>query len=45
MKHYMWLKPEIVAEIKFTEWSTRILRHAEFVDLRNRTVKFDFGSA
>jgi bifunctional non-homologous end joining protein LigD len=36
MKHYVWLKPEIVAEIKFTEWTTgSILRHAEFVDFRD----------
>lgn len=35
MKDYVWLKPEIVAEIKFTEWTTgSILRHPEFIDLR-----------
>jgi bifunctional non-homologous end joining protein LigD len=36
MKDYIWLKPEIVAEIKFTEWTTGdILRHPEFVSLRD----------
>ena len=36
MKDYVWLKPEIVAEIKFTEWTTgSILRHPEFIDLRD----------
>ncbi len=36
MKDYVWLKPEIVAEINFTEWTTGIvLRHTEFVDLRD----------
>jgi len=36
MKDYLWLKPEIVAEIKFTEWTTgSVLRHPEFVDLRD----------
>jgi len=35
MKHYIWLKPEIVAEIKFTERNQGgLLRHAEFVSLR-----------
>jgi bifunctional non-homologous end joining protein LigD len=34
MKDYIWLKPEIVAEIKFTEWTGgNVLRHPEFVDL------------
>lgn len=36
MKDYIWLKPGIVAEIKFTEWTTgNVLRHPEFVDLRD----------
>ncbi len=35
MQDYIWVKPEIIAEVKFTEWTTgSILRHAEFVDLR-----------
>jgi len=35
-KDYVWLKPEIVAEIKFTEWTTgSVLRHPEFVSLRD----------
>jgi bifunctional non-homologous end joining protein LigD len=36
MNEYVWLKPEAVAEIKFTEWTTGgTLRHAEFATLRN----------
>ena len=36
MKDYVWLKPEIVAEIKFTEWTVGgLLRHAEFVAVRD----------
>lgn len=36
MEDYIWLKPAIIAEIKFTEWTTgSLLRHAEFVDLRD----------
>jgi bifunctional non-homologous end joining protein LigD len=36
MKDYIWLKPEIVAEIKFNEWTTgSVLRHPEFVNLRD----------
>jgi bifunctional non-homologous end joining protein LigD len=36
MKDYVWPKPEIVAEIKFTEWTTgSVLRHPEFIDLRD----------
>jgi len=36
MGDYIWLRPEIVAEIKFAEWTKgRVLRHAEFVTLRD----------
>ena len=36
MADYTWLRPEIEAEIKFTEWTAgRLLRHPEFVTLRN----------
>jgi bifunctional non-homologous end joining protein LigD len=36
MGDYIWLRPEIVAEIKFAEWtSAALLRHAEFVTLRD----------
>ena len=36
MKDYIWLKPEMLAEIKFTEWTTgSILRHPEFIGLRD----------
>ena len=35
MADYTWLRPEIEAEIKFTEWTAgALLRHAEFVTLR-----------
>jgi bifunctional non-homologous end joining protein LigD len=35
MSDYVWLRPEIEAEIKFAEWtSARLRRHAEFVALR-----------
>jgi bifunctional non-homologous end joining protein LigD len=34
MGDYVWLKPEVVAEIRFTEWTSGgVLRHAEFVRL------------
>jgi bifunctional non-homologous end joining protein LigD len=36
MKDYTWLKPKVVAEIKFTEWTTgNVLRHPEFVGIRD----------
>jgi bifunctional non-homologous end joining protein LigD len=36
MGDYVWLRPQIVAEIKFAEWTTAsVLRHAEFVTLRD----------
>jgi bifunctional non-homologous end joining protein LigD len=35
MSDYIWLRPEIEAEIKFAEWTAgHLLRHAEFVTLR-----------
>jgi hypothetical protein len=35
MADYTWLRPEIGAEIKFTEWiAGGLLRHAEFITLR-----------
>jgi ATP-dependent DNA ligase len=35
MKNCVWLKPELVAEIKFTEWTIEDqLRHSRFVRLR-----------
>jgi hypothetical protein len=35
MADYTWLRPEIEAEIKFTEWTAGgLLRHAEFIALR-----------
>ena len=36
MEHYTWVQPEVVAEIKFAEWTHgEILRHPEFVTLRS----------
>lgn len=36
MGDYIWLRPEMVAEIKFAEWTTGgVLRHPEFVTLRD----------
>jgi bifunctional non-homologous end joining protein LigD len=35
MDDYVWLRPEVAAEIKFAEWTHgEVLRHAEFVALR-----------
>jgi ATP-dependent DNA ligase len=35
MGNYVWVKPELVAEVKFTEWTSGgVLRHAEFAGLR-----------
>ena len=35
MDHYIWTRPKLVAEIKFSEWTTgEVLRHAEFAGLR-----------
>jgi bifunctional non-homologous end joining protein LigD len=36
MKKYRWLRPELVAQIEFTEWTTADhLRHSKFVALRD----------
>ena len=36
MADYIWLRPLVAAEIKFTEWTTGdVLRRAEFVELRD----------
>ncbi len=33
---YVWLKPEVVAEVKFAEWTKGgVLRHAEFRTVRD----------
>jgi ATP-dependent DNA ligase len=35
MKNCIWLKPELVAQIEFTEWTPDgHLRHSKFVGLR-----------
>ena len=35
MKNCMWLKPELVAQIEFTEWTPDgHLRHSKFIGLR-----------
>jgi ATP-dependent DNA ligase len=36
MKNCVWLKPELVAQIEFTEWTPDDghLRHSKFVGLR-----------
>jgi len=35
MKHYIWLEPRVVAEVKFTEWTHGgVLRHPQFVGIR-----------
>jgi bifunctional non-homologous end joining protein LigD len=35
MTDYIWLQPQVVADIGFAEWTTGgVLRHAEFVGLR-----------
>jgi bifunctional non-homologous end joining protein LigD len=37
MKQCRWLKPTLVAEIEFTEWTADDrLRHAAFVGLRDK---------
>ena len=36
MKNCIWLKPELVAQIEFTEWTPdRHLRHSKLVGLRD----------
>jgi ATP-dependent DNA ligase len=35
MKKYQWLKPELVAQVEFTDWTdANHLRHSRFVALR-----------
>jgi len=34
MKHYRWVKPEVVAQVEFTDWTAADhLRHSRFVGL------------
>jgi bifunctional non-homologous end joining protein LigD len=36
MKNYRWVKPKLVAEVEFTDWTAADhLRHSRFVGLRN----------
>ena len=40
MKNCVWLKPELVAQIEFTEWTPDgHLRHSKFVGLREDKIK------
>ena len=42
MKRCRWLKPHLVAQVEFTEWTSNgHLRHAKFVTLRNDKVPRD----
>jgi bifunctional non-homologous end joining protein LigD len=35
MKHCVWLRPELVCQVRFTEWTSGgHLRHPSFVGLR-----------
>jgi ATP-dependent DNA ligase len=35
MNDYMWVRPCLVAQVKFTEWTRgQVLRHGEFAGLR-----------
>jgi len=36
MDNYVWVEPQLVADVKFTEWTRGgVLRHAEFSGLRD----------
>jgi len=40
MKNCVWLKPELVAQIEFTEWTPDgHLRHSKFVGLRDKEAR------
>ena len=46
MKNCVWLKPELVAQIEFTEWTPDgHLRHSRFVGLRDDKKARDVGRA
>jgi ATP-dependent DNA ligase len=46
MKNCVWLKPELVAQIEFTEWTPDgHLRHSKFVGLREDRLRMLFGNA
>jgi hypothetical protein len=39
MGDYVWLEPRVVAEVKFTEWTSGgVLRHPQFVGIRDDKV-------
>jgi len=41
MKNCVWLKPELIAQIEFTEWTPDgHLRHSKFVGLREVVTLF-----
>jgi bifunctional non-homologous end joining protein LigD len=44
MGDYGWLEPRVVAEVKFTEWTSGdVLRHPEFVGIRDDKVPKEAG--
>jgi DNA ligase D-like protein (predicted ligase) len=44
MGDYVWLRPEVVADIRFAEWTAGgVLRHAEFAKLRDDKSPKDIG--
>jgi ATP-dependent DNA ligase len=44
MKNCHWLRPELVAQIEFTEWATAgHLRHSKFIGLREDKDPKDVG--
>jgi len=44
MGNYVWLRPVVVAEIKFTEWTEGdVLRQPEFVGIREDSLE-DVGA-
>jgi len=41
MKNCVWLKPQLVAQIEFTEWTPDgHLRHSKFVEIISEILKY-----